>query len=95
MIVSYFNDLLNMSPSKEQLVNWPKKVLQKFVISGITLKVKFQLLVPSITFLAYQIDAAGIYPTQDKVKAIHSALDQYVQKILRHFWDTYIFISVS
>ncbi|KRX27995.1 Transposon Tf2-8 polyprotein [Trichinella nelsoni] len=70
----YLDDILISGSSKEEHDERLKKVLQRLVKLGLRLKKeKCVLATDEVEFLGFRINARGIQPTQDKVKAIHAA----------------------
>ena len=51
-----------------------REVLSRLEKAGLKLrKEKRSFMVPSVTYLGHKIDAEGVHPVQDKVKAIQEA----------------------
>nr|XP_056718397.1 uncharacterized protein K02A2.6-like [Euleptes europaea] len=73
-VVPYFDDVLIAASSEDELLDRVRRVLRCFRDAGLTVKrEKCQLGLPQVEFLGYLIDAEGIHPTPDKIKAIHNA----------------------
>ncbi|KRX13008.1 Retrovirus-related Pol polyprotein from transposon 17.6, partial [Trichinella nelsoni] len=71
----YLDDILISGSTKEEHDERLKKVLQRLVKLGLRLKKeKCVLATDEVEFLGFRINARGIQPTHDKVKAIHAAL---------------------
>ncbi|KRZ71620.1 Transposon Tf2-11 polyprotein [Trichinella papuae] len=70
----YLDDILISGSTKEEHDERLKKVLQRLVKLGLRLKKeKCVLATDEVEFLGFRINARGVQPTQDKVKAIHAA----------------------
>ena len=73
-VLPYFDDVVIMGKSEEELAKRLEEIFQRFEKSGLRLrKDKCIFGVPSVDFLGFKIDALGIRPSADKVKAIHDA----------------------
>ena len=70
----YLNDILVTDATEEEHFSTLEKVLGRLETSGLRVKKKkCQFMVPSVTYLGHQIDASGLHPLPDKVKAIKEA----------------------
>ena len=75
--VVYIDDILITGKDEETYLKNLKEVLTRQARAGLRLKKdKCSFMVPSVTYLGYQVDAEGVHPVEEKVKAIHSYLDQ-------------------
>lgn len=72
--IVYIDDILVTGRSEEDHIKNLKLVLTRLQDAGLRLrKNKCLFMKPSVTYLGYQIDKAGIYPVPEKVKAIQDA----------------------
>ena len=65
-----------MSYSRKNLrqSTWPPWTLSRLSEAGLQLqKSKCKFMVPEVQYLGHKIDAAGLHPLPEKVKAIHAA----------------------
>ena len=70
----YIDDILVTGRSEEDHIKNLKLVLTRLQDAGLRLrKNKCLFMKPSVTYLGYQIDKAGIHPVPEKVKAIQDA----------------------
>uniref|UniRef100_A0A5S6QBK2 RNA-directed DNA polymerase n=1 Tax=Trichuris muris TaxID=70415 RepID=A0A5S6QBK2_TRIMR len=73
-VVPYFDDVLIVASSTEELANILREVFTRFRRVGIRLKrEKCVFASECVNFLGYRIDAEGVHPADDKVEAIHNA----------------------
>ncbi|XP_032997803.1 uncharacterized protein K02A2.6-like [Lacerta agilis] len=73
-VTPFFNDVLIAAPSREDFAASLRTVLQRFQAAGLKVKQKKCLLgVNSVDFLGFRVDADGLHPTEDKVRAICDA----------------------
>nr|XP_056721023.1 uncharacterized protein K02A2.6-like [Euleptes europaea] len=85
-VVPYFDDVLIAASSEDELLDRVRRVLRCFQDAGLTVKrEKCQLGLPQVEFLGYLIDAEGIHPTPDKIKAIHNAPPPQSKQELQSF----------
>ena len=67
-VMVYLDDILVADKDEEQQL---KVVLQWLQNAGLRLKdSKCEFLIASVTYLWYQIDAEGLHPVKEKIKAI-------------------------
>ena len=72
--IVYIDDILVTGRSEEDHIKNLKLVLTRLQDAGLRLrKNKCLFMKPSVTYLGYQIDKAGIHPVPEKVKAIQDA----------------------
>lgn len=70
----YQDDIIITGSTMQEHISNIDKVLTKLGSAGMRLKLhKCQFLKSSVTYLGHRIDAEGIHPTDDKVKAINEA----------------------
>ena len=70
----YINDILILSTSPEEHLKILEEVLKRLQAVGLHLYLaKRSFLRPSLEYLGHRIDADGIHPMKDKVKAIQGA----------------------
>jgi len=68
------DDILITGRTVQEHLATLEEVLQRMETAGLRLKKsKCKFLVPSVTYLGHQIDAQGLHPVSDKVKAIQEA----------------------
>ncbi|XP_046397971.1 uncharacterized protein K02A2.6-like [Ischnura elegans] len=73
-VVVYLDDILVQASSKEELWQRVREALSRISTAGLRLRPeKCQFGVTSIQFVGYLINGHGIFPTNEKVKAILSA----------------------
>lgn len=66
----YIDDTLITSANDEEHLQNLEQVLQQLEAEGVRLKKsKCQFLKPSVEYLGHRVDAAGLHPTTDKLKA--------------------------
>ena len=72
--VVYIDDILITGSSDEEHLHNLRQVMNRLQLKGVKLKKdKFDFMLNEVNYLGFVISAAGISPTQDKVKAIHKA----------------------
>ena len=72
--VVYLDDILITGKDDVSHLKNLREVLSRLKKAGFKLKKeKCSFMVPSVTYLGYKIDAEGVHPVQDKVKAIQEA----------------------
>ena len=70
----YLDDILVTGATEEEHLSTLEKVLGRLEMSGLPVKKKkCQFMVPSVSYLGHQIDASGLHPLPDKVRAIEEA----------------------
>ena len=70
-VACYLDDILIAAPTVKELL---EKVLQRLQDSGIHLREdKCQIAQEQVEYLGHVVDATGIHPTKDKVRAIKEA----------------------
>ena len=75
-VTPFFDDVLIAASSKEDFTARLRTVLQRFQAAGLKVKQKKCLLgVSSVDFLGFRVDADGLHPAEDKVRAICDAPD--------------------
>ena len=73
-VAVYLDDILVTGAMEEEHLSTLEKVLGRLEMSGLRVKKKkCQFMVPSVTYLGHQIDASGLHPLPDKVRAIEEA----------------------
>lgn len=73
-VVPYFDDILVSATNCTYLLCHLRAVLKRFQDMGLKLKKeKCHFAVPKVEFLGYLMDAAGLHPTTEKIKAIQDA----------------------
>ena len=73
-VMVYLDDILVAGKNEEEHLNRLDVVLQRLQNAGLRLKdSKCEFLVASVTYLGYQIDANGLHPVNEKIKAIQNA----------------------
>ena len=73
-VACYIDDIIITGKTPEEHLERLEEVLQRLLRHGIHVKKsKCRFLQPSVIFLGYRIDAEGIHPTQEKLKAIVEA----------------------
>ena len=75
-VMVYLDDILIAGKDEEEHLNRLDVVLQWLQNAGLRLKdSKCEFLVASVTYLGYRIDAEGLHPVNEKVKAIQDATE--------------------
>ena len=70
-VTIYLDDILITGSSTEEHLRTLDKVFQKLRDAGLKLKrSKCVFLAPAVTYLGHQIDAQGLHPVEEKVKAL-------------------------
>ena len=70
----YLDDILVAGDSKEEHLMLLGEVLDRLERAGLRArKDKCQFMVPEVSYLGHRIDASGLHPLEDKVKAILEA----------------------
>ena len=73
-VMVYLDDILVAGKNEEEHLNRLDVVLQRLQNAGLRLKdSKCEFLVGSVTYLGYQLDANGLHPVNEKIKAIQDA----------------------
>ena len=73
-VIVYINDILFTGLSEFEHLRSLEEVLRRLKRAGLRAKKsKGQLLVPSVTYLRYVIDAQGLHPFPEKMEAIQQA----------------------
>ena len=73
-VVVYIDDILITGKTEEAHLSALEEVLKRLSNAGLRLKRnKCIFLAPSVDYLGYLVDAQGIHPTAEKVKAIQEA----------------------
>lgn len=73
-VVEFFDDILISTATEEEHLKALAEVLSRLSKKNSRVKKpKCKFMVPSIHFLGYEIDAQGLHPLPDKVKAIVEA----------------------
>ena len=73
-VMVYLYDILVAGEDEEQHLKRLDVVLQRLQNAGLRLKdSKCEFLVASVTYLGYRIDAEGLHPINEKIKAIQDA----------------------
>ena len=74
-VIVYLDDILISGVSEDDHLHTLKVVLERLQSAGLHLKQdKCKFLVPSISYLGHKIDAEGLHPLSDKIKAITKCL---------------------
>ena len=83
-VACYIDDIIITGRTDEEHVEHLKEVLRRLLQHGVHVnQTKCRFLQPSVTFLGHCIDAEGIHPTEDKLKAITQApMPKNVQELL-------------
>ncbi|XP_046868462.1 uncharacterized protein LOC124460906 [Drosophila willistoni] len=85
-VLPYFDDIIVMGKSEQELAVRLNEVLSRFDKAGLRLRRdKCQFGVPSVEFLGFKIDALGIRPCASKVEAIKCAPAPKDKKQLQAF----------
>ena len=70
-VIVYLDDILITGSSIDEHLATLDKVFQKLQDAGLRLKQsKCVLLAPLVTYLGHRIDAQGLHPVEEKVKAL-------------------------
>ena len=73
-VVVYLDDILITGPTEEQHLATLETVLRKLEDAGLKLrKEKYVFQSPSVVYLGHRIDAQGLHPVEDKIRAIRDA----------------------
>ena len=73
-VIVYLDDILLSSATKSDHLKLIDQVLDRLEKAGLRArKGKCQFFVPSVTYLGHKIDAEGLHPLPDKIKAIQDA----------------------
>ena len=73
-VVVYLDDILITGTSEEDHLSTLEKVLKRLQDARLRLKRnKCKFMLPSVSYLGYQIDAEGLHPLPEKVAAVQSA----------------------
>ena len=73
-VVVYLDDILVTGPTEEAHVAALEEVLKRLQTAGLRLrKDKCVFMAPSVVYLGHKIDAQGLHPLPDKVRAIQEA----------------------
>ena len=73
-VAVYLDNILVTGATEEEHLRTLGKVLGQLETSGLCVKKKkCQFMVPNVTYLGHQIDASGLHPLPDKVRAIEEA----------------------
>lgn len=73
-VACYIDDIIITGRTTEEHLERLEEVLRRLLRHGIHVKKsKCHFLQPSVIFLGYHVDAEGIHPTQEKLKAIVEA----------------------
>ena len=73
-VVVYLDDILVTGPTEEEHLATLDKVLQRLSEAGLRLrKEKCVFLAPSVVYLGHRLDAQGLHPVAEKVKALQEA----------------------
>ena len=73
-VVVYIDDILVTGPNEEAHLTSLKEVLRRLEEAGLRLRrKKCVFLAPSVEYLGYVIDAHGLHPVQEKVRAVQEA----------------------
>ncbi|XP_053239979.1 uncharacterized protein K02A2.6-like, partial [Podarcis raffonei] len=73
-VTPFFDDVLIAGPTPEEFEDRLRTVLHRFQTAGLKVKREKCLLgVPQVDFLGFMVDAEGVHPTGDKVRAICDA----------------------
>ena len=73
-VVAYLDDILVSGATQDKHLSTLEAVFDRLEEAGLRVQEdKCQFMVPSITYLGYQIDAEGLHPLEDKVQAVVSA----------------------
>ena len=73
-VTVYIDDILVTGENESVHLQSLEEVLKRLARVGLRArKAKCQFMVPSVTYLGYVIDADGLHPLPDKIKAIREA----------------------
>ena len=73
-VVVYLDDILVTGPTEAEHLQVLEEVLQRLQTAGLRLKrEKCVFMAPSVAYLGHKIDAQGLHPLPDKVRAIQEA----------------------
>ena len=73
-VVVYIDDILVTGQTEAEHLASLKEVLARLSKAGLRLKKnKCEFMLPSVTYLGYKIDAEGLHPVEEKVKAVQEA----------------------
>jgi len=73
-VVVYLDDILVTGATEVEHLAALKEVFKRFQAAGLRLwKEKCTFLAPSVTYLGHKIDAQGLHPMPEKVKAMQEA----------------------
>ena len=73
-VVVYLDDILVTGRSEEDHLRALEAVLRRLERAGLTVKQsKCTFLPPSVTYLGHKIDAEGLHPLDDRIRAIKDA----------------------
>ena len=73
-VVVYIDDILITGASEEEHLKTLDRVLKRLETAGLRVKKhKCKFMVPSVEYLGYLIDAEGLHPTPEKVRAVKEA----------------------
>ena len=75
-VIVYIDDILVTGPTDEEHLVSLEEVLDRIESAGLRLKRrKCSFMAKSVVFLGYQIDAQGLHPVEEKVRAVQEARD--------------------
>ena len=70
-VTVYIDDILISSATEEEHLKALEEVLRRLAQVGLRVKKpKCKFMVPSVEYLGYRIDAAGLHPIADKVQVV-------------------------
>ena len=73
-VVNYIDDILVTGESTEEHLHSLEEVLRRLEKAGLfARRDKCEFMAPSVTYLGHQIDASGLHPVAEKVRAIDEA----------------------
>ena len=73
-VVVYLDDILVTGPTEEEHLAALEEVLRRLQAAGLRLKrEKCIFMAPAVTYLGHKIDAQGLHPMPEKVKAVQEA----------------------
>jgi len=91
--LAYLDDVLCYSESVEEHFEHLREIFIRFRASKMKLNpTKCNFLLPKLVFLRNLINAEGIGPDPDKVKAMLESLSLLIRKSLKEHWECFIFI---